>query len=83
MIRYRVLAVTASMLLFGCSTTGVFPSQSGRAWKDADDAGVTLSRGAAECKYQAKISSAAATGVAQQSEVAGDLYEQCMRNRGY
>ena len=71
------------MLLAGCSQVGVFPSETGRPWKDVDSDGVALGKGAAECKYQAKISAAAVTGVPQQGEVATDLYEQCMNRRGY
>ena len=77
------LVLGAAMLLAGCGAVGVFPSQTGRSWKDVDDAGVPLGKGGAECKYQAKLSSASATGIAQQAEVAGDLYEQCMTRRGY
>ena len=83
MRRLRSMAIGAAILLAGCNGVGVFPSQTGRAWKDADDAGVPLGKGGAECKYQAKISSAASTGVSKQAEVAGDLYEQCMVRRGY
>jgi hypothetical protein len=77
------LALGAALLLAGCGAVGVYPSQTGRTWKDVDDAGVALGKGAAECKYQAKLSAAGATGIAQQAEVAGDLYEQCMTRRGY
>jgi hypothetical protein len=69
--------------LVACSTTGVFPSQSGKPWKDADENGVPLQTGAAQCKDQAKLNAKIATGVAQQAEVAGDFYEQCMKDRGY
>jgi hypothetical protein len=82
MIRIGTFAV-ALVMLTACSNTGVFPSETGKPWNDADENGVPLSKGAKECKYQAMTSSASATGVAKQSEVAGDLYEQCMRNRGY
>ncbi|MDB5394369.1 MAG: hypothetical protein JWM91_1875 [Rhodospirillales bacterium] len=83
MRRLHLTAITAGLLLAGCNTVGVFPSQTGRPWKDADATGVSLGKGAAECKYQAKLSAAGATGVSQQAEVAGDLYEQCMTRRGY
>ena len=88
MIRLRILALAApalaaSVLLAACSTTGVFPSQSGKPWKDADENGVPLQTGAAQCKDQAKLNAKIATGVAQQAEVAGDFYEQCMKGRGY
>ena len=88
MIRLRALALTVPMIivpmmLAACSTTGVFPSQTGRSWKDADTEGVPLQRGAGQCKEQAKLNAKIATGVAQQAEVAGDLYEQCMVARGY
>jgi hypothetical protein len=83
MIRLRILALAAPILLAACSTTGVFPSQSGKAWKDADENGVPLQTGAGQCKEQAKLNAKIATGVAQQAEVAGDFYEQCMKNRGY
>jgi len=88
MIRLRALALVMPMMLMpmllaACSTTGVFPSQTGRSWKDADNDGVSLQRGAGQCKEQAKLNAKIATGVAQQAEVAGDLYEQCMVARGY
>jgi hypothetical protein len=88
MIRLRILALAApvlaaSVLLSACSTTGVFPSQSGKDWKDVDENGVPLQTGAAQCKDQAKLNAKIATGVAQQAEVAGDFYEQCMKSRGY
>ncbi len=83
MIRLRILVVAACVVVAGCNTVGIFPSQTGKPWKDADDNGVPLSKGAAECKYQAKAMSAQVTGVSQQAEVAGDLYEQCMHRRGY
>jgi hypothetical protein len=83
MRRVYVGAAIAAMLLAGCSSAGVYPSETGRAWKDVDDNGVPLGKGAAECKYQAKMSAKASTGIAQQAEVAGDLYEQCMTRRGY
>jgi hypothetical protein len=82
MIRIGTFAV-AMVMLTACSNTGVFPSQTGKAWNDADENGVSLSTGAKECKYQAMVGSASATGVSKQSDVAGDLYEQCMHNRGY
>jgi hypothetical protein len=83
MIRLRMLALAAPILLAACNTTGVFPSQSGKDWKDVDENGVPLQTGAAQCKDQAKLNAKIATGVAQQAEVAGDFYEQCMKGRGY
>jgi hypothetical protein len=83
MIRLRTLALAAPLLLAACDTTGVYPSQSGRAWKDADSNGVTLQTGAGQCKEQAKLNAKIATGVDKQAEVAGDFYEQCMIGRGY
>ena len=83
MIRLRTLALATPLLLAACSTTGVFPSQTGRSWKDVDNDGVPLQTGAGQCKKQAMLNSKIATGVAQQPEVAGDLYEQCMVGRGY
>lgn len=83
MIRLRILALAAPILLAACSTTGVFPSQSGKDWKDVDENGVPLQKGAGQCKEQAKLNARIATGVAQQAEVAGDFYEQCMKGRGY
>jgi hypothetical protein len=83
MIRLRILALVAPILLAACNTTGVFPSQSGKPWKDVDDNGVPVQTGAGQCKEQAKLNAKIATGVAQQAEVAGDLYEQCMVSRGY
>jgi hypothetical protein len=83
MIRVGTFAFVAAVALAGCSNTGVYPSQTGKAWNDVDDAGVPLSTGAKECKYQATVGSASATGVAKQADVAGDLYEQCMHGRGY
>jgi len=83
MIRVTIFALAAVVSLAACGTTGVFPAQSGPEWKDADENGVPLKTGARECKYQATTSAAAATGIAKQADIAGDLYEQCMRNRGY
>jgi hypothetical protein len=83
MIRLRVAVLAAPILLAACNTTGVFPSETGRPWKDVDDNGVALQTGAGQCKAQAKLNAKIATGVAQQAEVAGDFYEQCMRDRGY
>ena len=83
MIRLRILMEAACIMVAGCNTVGIFPSETGKPWKDADDNGVPLSKGAAECKYQAKAMSAQVTGVPQDAAVAGDLYEQCMRRRGY
>jgi hypothetical protein len=82
MIRIGTFAV-AMVMLTACSTTGVFPSQTGKPWNDADENGVPLGKGAKECKYQATIGSSSSTGVSKQADVAGDLYEQCMRDRGY
>jgi hypothetical protein len=83
MNRLRILALATPILLAACNTTGVFPSQSGKPWKDVDDNGVPLQTGAGQCKEQAKLNAKIATGVAQQGEVAGDFYEQCMKGRGY
>jgi hypothetical protein len=83
MIRTTIFAFATAISLAGCSTTGVYPAQSGPEWKDADENGVSLRTGARECKYQAMTSSAAATGIAKQADIAGDLYDQCMRNRGF
>jgi hypothetical protein len=79
----RLLFIGVALALTGCNATGVYPAQSGPAWKDVDNNGVPLHKGATECKYQATTSSAAATGIAKQADVAGDLYESCMRARGY
>jgi hypothetical protein len=67
----------------GCHTTSFPPPQGGPPWKDADDQGVPLAKGGAECKYQAKISAAAATGMAKEETVASDFFDSCMRRRGY
>jgi hypothetical protein len=83
MRRVTFAALAAALLLTGCGTTGVFPSQTGRDWHDVDASGVPLKRGADQCKDQAKLNSRIATGVAAQADVAGDLYEQCMQGRGY
>ena len=83
MIRVGTFALIATVMLTACSNTGVYPSQTGKSWSDVDENGVPLSKGAKECKYQATIGSASSTGVAKQADVAGDLYEQCMRDRGY
>jgi len=74
---------TTAVALTACNTVGVFPSQTGKPWKDVDDNGVPVQKGAAECKYQATTGAAAATGIAKQADVAGDFYESCMRSRGY
>lgn len=76
-------ALAAVLALSACSNVGVYPSQTGRDWKDVDDNGVSVGRGARECKEQAKLSAAHATGIKLQADVAGDLYEQCMQRRGY
>ena len=55
MIRLRILALAAPILLAACNTTGVFPSQSGKPWKDVDDNGVPVQTGAGQCKEQAKL----------------------------
>lgn len=83
MRRIGLLAIGAILALSGCNATGIYPAQTGPAWKDVDNNGVPLHKGANECKYQATTSSAAATGIAKQADVAGDLYESCMRARGY
>jgi hypothetical protein len=83
MRQLKFAAVVAVIVLAGCNSVGVFPAQNGKPWNDVDENGVPLGKGGAECKYQAKASSAAVTGIAQQADVAGDLYEQCMRRRGY
>ncbi len=83
MIRVGAFALIMSMALAACSNTGVYPSQTGKPWNDVDENGVPLSTGSKECKYQATVGSASSTGVAKQADVAGDLYEQCMRDRGY
>jgi predicted small secreted protein len=87
MIRLRILALAApalaaSVLLAACNTTGVFPSQSGKDWKDVDENGVPLQTGAAQCKDQAKLNAKIATGVAQQAEVAGGFSDPCIQDRG-
>ena len=79
----RLALAAAVLMLTACNTAGIFPSQTGRPWKDVDDNGVPVGRGAPECKKQAILDAKMSTGVAQQAEVAGDLYEQCMRRRGY
>src|ERR1700722_11039786 len=66
MIRLRILALVApalaaSVLLAACSTTGVFPSQSSKDWKDVDENGVPLQTGAAQCKDQAEMNAQMAT----------------------
>ena len=81
--RMKLGMMAAAFVLAGCNTVGVFPSQTGKPWKDVDDAGVPVQTGAGQCKDQAKLNAKIATGVAQQAEVAGDFYEQCMRARGY
>ena len=78
-----VMMVLGALALAGCGAVGVYPSQTGKPWKDVDDAGVPLQTGAKECKYEATTGAAAATGIAKQADVAGDFYESCMRNRGY
>ncbi len=77
------IALALTFGLSACSNVGVYPSQTGHDWKDVDDNGVSVGRGAKECKEQAKLSAAQATGISMQADVAGDLYEQCMQRRGY
>ncbi len=78
-----VWTIGAALAVAGCNTAGIYPAQNGKPWKDVDDNGVPVRTGAAECKYQAMTGAAAATEIAKQAEVAGDLYESCMRARGY
>jgi hypothetical protein len=81
--RAVILTVAIALALAGCNTVGIYPAQNGKPWKDVDSTGVPVHDGAAECKYQAMKESAAATGISKQADVAGDLYESCMRARGY
>jgi len=74
--------MAAAISAAACSSS-VYPALSGRDWKNVDDAGIPLSKGAAECKYQAITSAKSATGLSKQGEVATDLYDSCMRQRGY
>ncbi len=83
MMRGLMVLVGTALILAGCGTVGVYPAQNGRPWKDVDDNGVPVQKGAAECKYEATTGAASATGIAKQADVAGDFYESCMRARGY
>jgi hypothetical protein len=77
------MIVVAALALAACATARVIPPQGGPAWKDTDANGVPLAKGGDECKYQAKISAASATGISKQEAVAEDFYDSCMRERGY
>ncbi len=83
MMRLRLFIVLGAVVLAGCQKQQVIPPQGGPAWKDADSEGVDLVQGARECKAQAKVSAAAATGISKQEAVAEDFYDSCMRERGY
>ncbi len=82
-MRLEIVAVFGLIVLAACHTGAVIPPQGGPPWKDADESGVELYKGAEECKYQAKKGAANATGIAKQEAVADDLYDSCMRARGY
>jgi hypothetical protein len=79
----RLLILAAALSGAGCASSRVYPPQNGKEWKDVDSDGVPVVTGAAQCKYQATAGAASATGIAKQADVAGDLYESCMRERGY
>ena len=83
MTRVRLFILLGAVILAGCARDRVIPPQGGPAWKDVDNNGVPVVKGADECKYQAKIDAAAATGIAKQEAVAEDFFDSCMRQRGY
>ncbi len=78
-----LFVLLGAIALTGCARDRVIPPQGGPAWKDVDADGVPLGKGADECKYQAKVSAASATGISKQEAVAEDFFDSCMRQRGY
>ncbi len=79
----RLLVLAGALAAAGCASSRVVPPQGGKPWADVDSNGVPLVKGADECKYQAKAGAASSTGIAKQEAVADDLYDSCMRERGY
>jgi hypothetical protein len=82
-MRLKFVVIFGTVMLCACHTGAIIPPEGGPPWKDADDAGVPVYKGADECKYQAKKGAASATGISKQEAVADDLYDSCMRARGY
>jgi hypothetical protein len=83
MRRTGLFILVGALALAGCTRDRTIPPQGGPAWKDVDSDGVPLGKGADECKYQAKLESAAATGISKQEDVARDFFDSCMRTRGF
>lgn len=85
MIRLRAASLMAVILVAGCANANVPPPQAGPpwSWKEADRDGVPLSKGADECKYQAKVGARDSTGVSKMGDIEADLFDGCMRRRGY
>jgi hypothetical protein len=79
----RISIVLAMAALTACATANVKPPLGGPEWKDADKEGVALSKGAADCKYEAKVQTKAAMGSSKNASVEDDLFDSCMRRRGY
>jgi hypothetical protein len=83
MIAFRSFALLLPLALAGCGAASVQQSLSGRDWHDVDSAGVPVTKGAKECTYEAKQEAKASTGLAKQEGLELDLYDTCMRRRGY
>ncbi len=82
-MRLRQAALATFILLTGCANGNVPRPEGGPPWKEVDDAGVPLGKGADECTYQAKVGTKSSTGVANLPDVTADIFDGCMRRRGY
>ncbi len=83
MIAFRSFALLLPLTLAGCGASSVTQSPTGRDWKDVDSAGIPVTKGAKECTYIARQQAKASTGLAKQDALELDLYDTCMRQRGY
>jgi hypothetical protein len=83
MIVFRSFALLLPLALAGCGAASVTQSPTGRDWKDTDSTGIPVTKGAKECTYEAKQQASLSTGLAKQAELQLDLYDTCMRQRGY
>jgi hypothetical protein len=80
----QLLIVLTALGGAGCSSTSsVKPPQYAAEWKETDRQGVPVAKGAGECKYEAKIQATQAGGSAKSQSLIDDLYDTCMRQRGY
>ncbi len=84
MIPLRATAILLTALsLAACANGNVPRPEGGPPWADTDKNGITLSKGADECKYQAKLGAKSSTGVSNLPDVEADLFDNCMRRRGF